>query len=139
MTERKEREEIMKKAGVCARRVASQREMIEKTLAKEPMTIVDLAKRLGLSNDTIRNRIGELVADGRRVRVVGWNVLETTMVRVWGPGPGRDEPRPVRVRVDGVKRNRKAAGGARLPVSVPVVRFRREGMDEWLFRIRELR
>ena len=129
----------MKKAGVCARRVASQREMIEKTLAKEPMTIVDLAKRLGLSNDTIRNRIGELVADGRRVRVVGWNVLETTMVRVWGPGPGRDEPRPVRVRVDGVKRNRKAASGARLPVSVPVVRFRREGMDEWLFRIRELR
>ena len=129
----------MKKAGVCARRVASQREMIEKTLAKEPMTIVDLAKRLGLSNDTIRNRIGELVADGRRVRVVGWNVLETTMVRVWGPGPGRDEPRPVRVRVDGVKRNRKAAGGARLPVSVPVVRFRREGMDEWLFRNRELR
>ena len=123
----------MKKAGVCARRVASQREMIEKTLVKEPMTIVDLAKRLGLSNDTIRNRIGELVADGRRVRVVGWNVLETTMGRVW------DEPRPVRVRVDGVKRNRKAAGGARLPVSVPVVRFRREGMDEWLFRIRELR
>ena len=54
----------MKKAGVCARRVASQREMIEKTLAKEPMTIVDLAKRLGLSNDTIRKP--DRRAGGRR-------------------------------------------------------------------------
>lgn len=131
-------EKIMAKPMKCAERVARQKEMIEKTLVKEPMTIAGLASTLSLSVDTIRNRLNEMRVERRPIRVVDWEVLETAMVRVWGCSYGRDEPRPVRVRVEGVKR---ASGRerVRLPGVVLPVRFRREGMDEWLFRIRELR
>lgn len=128
----------MTKSGKCARRVARQKETIERTLARQPMTIADLAGELSLSVDTIRNRINEMMVERRPIRVADWRVLETSMVRVWGIGSGRDEPRPVRVRVEGMKRRAKEAGRTRLPEAVPAVRFRREGMDEWLFRIREI-
>ncbi|EEO27836.1 hypothetical protein [Oxalobacter paraformigenes] len=129
----------MTKSGKCMRRKESQKAMIEKTLAGEPMTIAGLARALSLSHDTIRNRINEMVVEGRPIRVADWMVLETTMVRVWGYGSGRDEPRPVRVRVEGVKRSGSESARFRQHGAVSPVRFRREGMDEWLFRIRELR
>ena len=62
MTERKEKEEIMKKAGVCARRVASQREMIEKTEMRNNVKELrkqanlrqeDMARLLGVTRQTI--------------------------------------------------------------------------------------
>ena len=132
-------EKIMAKPMKCAERVARQKEMIEKTLAKEPMTIAGLASALSLSVDTIRNRLNEMRVERRPIRVVDWEVLETAMVRVWGCSYGRDAPRPVRVRVEGVRRESKERDRVRLPGAVLPVRFRREGMDEWLFRIRELR
>ena len=129
----------MTKSGKCMRRKESQKEMIEKTLAREPMTIAGLAHALSLSHDTIRNRINEMVVERRPIRVADWMVLETAMVRVWGYGSGRNEPRPVRVRVEGVKRIKSEAARFRQPGAASPVRFRREGMDDWLFRIRELR
>ena len=107
------------------------------------MTISELAAELKLSSDTIRNRINEMQVNGRGVRVAGWHVLDTTMVRVWGMGTEPDEPKPVRVRVAAIRKRRKDEGEhQRISVpdrAPPVVRFRREGMDEWLFRIQELR
>lgn len=129
----------MTKSGKCMRRKESQKAMIEKTLAGEPMTIAGLARALSLSHDTIRNRINEMVVEGRPIRVADWMVLETTMVRVWGYGSGRDEPRPVPGARRGGEAKRERVGRFRQHGAVSPVRFRREGMDEWLFRIRELR
>ncbi|ARQ79279.1 hypothetical protein BRW84_07445 [Oxalobacter formigenes OXCC13] len=123
--------------------IHEQKDRIEAALARCQMTISDLASELGLSNDTIRNRINEMVIEGRGVRVAGWRVLDTTMVRIWGVGFERDEPKPVRVRVTAIRKRRKAESEhhrALTPAIGPAaVRFRREGMDEWLFRIQELR
>lgn len=127
------------KTGKGARLIREQKERIEASLARCQMTINELAAELNLSTDTIRNRINEMVVDGRPVRVAGWRVLDTTMVRIWGVGSERDEPKPVRVRVAAIRKRRKVeCPHPRVPVSQKV-RFRREGMDEWLFRIRELR
>lgn len=128
----------MTKSGKCSERIERQKGLIEKTLAEKPMTIAALAGVLSLSSDTVRNRINEMIAERRPVRVADWVVLETTMVRVWGYGTERNEPRPVRVRVEGTKRSSGETGRKHRTEAVPPVRFRREGMDEWLFRIREL-
>ena len=137
------RQSQMVKTGKCSRLIHEQKDRIEAALGRCQMTISELASELGLSNDTIRNRINEMLIDGRGVRVAGWHVLDTTMVRIWGIGFERDEPKPVRVRVSAIRKRRKAECEHRRALA-PVagtapVRFRREGMDEWLFRIRELR
>ena len=137
------RQSQLAKTGKCSRLIHEQKDRIEAALARCQMTISDLASELGLSNDTIRNRINEMVIEGRGVRVAGWRVLDTTMVRIWGVGFERDEPKPVRVRVTAIRKCRKAESEhhrALTPAIGPAaVRFRREGMDEWLFRIQELR
>ena len=137
------RQSQLAKTGKCFRLIHEQKDRIEAALARCQMTISDLASELGLSNDTIRNRINEMVIEGRGVRVAGWRVLDTTMVRIWGVGFERDEPKPVRVRVTAIRKRRKAESEhhrALTPAIGPAaVRFRREGMDEWLFRIQELR
>ncbi|ARQ46345.1 hypothetical protein BRW83_1604 [Oxalobacter formigenes] len=137
------RQSQLAKTGKCSRLIHEQKDRIEAALARCQMTISDLASELGLSNDTIRNRINEMVIEGRGVRVAGWRVLDTTMVRIWGVGFERDEPKPVRVRVTAIRKRRKAESEhhrALTPAIGPAaVRFRREGMDEWLFRIQELR
>ena len=137
------RQSQLAKTGKCSRLIHEQKDRIEASLARCQMTISDLASELGLSNDTIRNRINEMVIEGRGVRVAGWRVLDTTMVRIWGVGFERDEPKPVRVRVTAIRKRRKAESEhhrALTPAIGPAaVRFRREGMDEWLFRIQELR
>lgn len=125
--------------GKCSRLIGEQKDRIEKTLARRRMTIGELASELNLSSDTIRNRINEMIVDGRPVRVAGWHVLDTTMVRIWGYGTERDEPKPVRVRVAAIRKRRKAEDKHQRTPAIPTVHFRREGMDEWLFRIRELR
>lgn len=133
----------MVKSGKCSRLINEQKERILAALERCQMTISELAAELNLSNDTIRNRINEMLIDGRGIRVAGWHVLDTTMVRIWGTGFEEDEPKPVRVRVAAIRKRRKAEG-LHQRISVPEmgtapVRFRREGMDEWLFRIQELR
>ena len=137
------RQSQLAKTGKCSRLIHEQKDRIDAALARCQMTISDLASELGLSNDTIRNRINEMVIEGRGVRVAGWRVLDTTMVRIWGVGFERDEPKPVRVRVTAIRKRRKAESEhhrALTPAIGPAaVRFRREGMDEWLFRIQELR
>ena len=137
------RQSQLAKTGKCSRLIHEQKDRIEAALARCQMTISDLASELGLSNDTIRNRINEMVIEGRGVRVAGWRVLDTTMERIWGVGFERDEPKPVRVRVTAIRKRRKAESEhhrALTPAIGPAaVRFRREGMDEWLFRIQELR
>ena len=137
------RQSQLAKTGKCSRLIHEQKDRIEAALARCQMTISDLASELGLSNDPIRNRINEMVIEGRGVRVAGWRVLDTTMVRIWGVGFERDEPKPVRVRVTAIRKRRKAESEhhrALTPAIGPAaVRFRREGMDEWLFRIQELR
>ena len=133
----------MVKSGKCSRLINEQKERILATLERCQMTISELAAELNLSNDTIRNRINEMMIDGRGIRVAGWHVLDTTMVRIWGTGFEEDEPKPVRVRVAAIRKRRKAEGlHQRISVAdtgTAPVRFRREGMDEWLFRIQELR
>ena len=118
------RQSQLAKTGKCSRLIHEQKDRIEAALARCQMTISDLASELGLSNDTIRNRINEMVIEGRGVRVAGWRVLE-------------------RVRVTAIRKRRKAESEhhrALTPAIGPAaVRFRREGMDEWLFRIQELR
>ena len=137
------RQSQLAKTGKCSRLIHEQKDRIEAALARCQMTISDLASELGLSNDTIRNRINEMVIEGCGVDVAGWRVLDTTMVRIWGVGFERDEPKPVRVRVSAIRKRRKAESEHHRALSPAVgtafVRFRREGMDEWLFRIQELR
>lgn len=137
------RQSPMTRSGKCSRLIHEQKDRIEAAITRCPMTISELAAELKLSSDTIRNRINEMQVDGRGVRVAGWHVLDTTMVRVWGMGAEPDEPKPVRVRVAAIRKRRKDEGEhQRISVpdrAPPVVRFRREGMDEWLFRIQELR
>ncbi len=133
----------MVKTGKCSRLIHEQKDRIEAALSHCQMTISELAFELGLSNDTIRNRINEMVIERRGVRVAGWHVLDTTMVRIWGIGFERDEPKPVRGRVSAIRKRRRqdsAHHRALAPeIGTAPVRFRREGMDEWLFRIQELR
>lgn len=88
----------MVKTGKCSRLIHEQKDRIEAALSHCQMTISELAFELGLSNDTIRNRINEMVIEGRGVRVAGWHVLDTTMVRIWGIGFER------------MNRNRSGAG-----------------------------
>ena len=85
------RQSQLAKTGKCSRLIHEQKDRIEAALARCQMTISDLASELGLSNDTIRNRINEMVIEGRGVRVAGWRVLDTTMVRIWGVGFERVE------------------------------------------------
>lgn len=127
------------RVGKCALLMSEQKDKIESALASCQMTITEMAKKLDLSNDTIRNRINEMMIEGRPIRVAGWKVLDTTMVRIWGCGTEQDEPKPVRVRVAAIRKRRREEGHhSRVPVE-SAVRFRREGMDEWLFRIQEMR
>ncbi len=143
LSRNEKRQSQMAKTGKCSRLIHEQKDRIEAALARCQMTISELAFELGLSNDTIRNRINEMVIDGRGVRVAGWHVLDTTMVRIWGVGFEQDEPKPVRGRVSAIRKRRKAESEHHRALSPAVgtafVRFRREGMDEWLFRIQELR
>ena len=143
LSRNEKRQSQMAKTGKCSRLIHEQKDRIEAALARCQMTISELASELGLSNDTIRNRINEMVIDGRGVRVAGWHVLDTTMVRIWGIGFEQDEPKPVRGRVSAIRKRRKAESEHHRALSPAVgtasVRFRREGMDEWLFRIQELR
>lgn len=129
--------------GVCARRVARQLAAIEEALGERPMTVAELAPVLGVSPDTVRGRIRMLVDAGRPVRVVDWRVLPTAMVRVWGVGTGRAAPRPARpprpVQACGCAKGGRPAGGTGVFVGGRPVCFRRDGLDEWLFRIRGLR
>lgn len=119
--------------GEISPRMAAQRQLIERWLKERPMTVLELAPLLGVSHDTVRNRIRELREARRPVRIVDWQVLETTMVRVWGIGQEADAPRPVRVQVTG--RRRQPVARVKAPAAV---RFRREALDEWLFRVRGL-
>ena len=128
--------------GVCALREARQLAAIEEALAKRPMTVAELAPVLGVSPDTVRSRIRTLVASGRPVRVVDWRVLPTAMVRVWGVGAGRGVPRPARpprsACAGGCGQGVRPDGGSGVSVGDRPVCFRRDGLDEWLFRIRRL-
>lgn len=111
--------------------VDQQKKFIEKFLKSKPATIAELARELGVSDDTIRNRIKRMIGEGRPIRVVDWRVLDTTMARVFGYGTGPDAPRPVRVRIE-ESRPRLAVVEA-CPGKVV---FRREALDEWMFQIR---
>lgn len=127
------------RVGKCARLIGEQKDRIEAALFRQKMTITDMAESMKLSRDTIRNRLNEMIVEGRPIRVAGWKVLDTTMVRVWGVGTEGDEPKPVRVRVATARKRQKEAVPHREVNAPSTVRFRREGMDEWLFRIREMR
>lgn len=133
------RQSPMSRSGKSIQLIKEQKDRIEATLMHQQMTISDIAAALDLSNDTIRNRLNEMMMEGRPIRVSGWKVLDTTMVRIWGIGTEQDEPKPVRVRVAAIrKRRREEASYSPVPAT-STVHFRREGMDEWLFRIKELR
>ena len=110
--------------------VEQQKEFIEKFLKSRPATIAELAKELGVSDDTIRNRMKMMIEEGRPIRVVDWRVLNTAMARVFGYGTGPDAPRPVRVRIE---ESRPQLAVEACPGKVV---FRREALDEWMFRIR---
>ena len=111
--------------------VEQQKEFIEKFLESKPATIAELAKELGVSDDTIRNRIKRMVEEGRLIRVVDWRLSNTAMARVFGYGTGPDTPRPVRVRIEESKP--RLAVVKACPEKVV---FRREALDEWMFHIR---
>ena len=113
--------------------IVKQKKQILQALKGGGHTISELAEKLSVSGDTIRNRINEMVAEQCQIRVAGWKVLETTMVRVWGYGEGRDEPRPIRIKIS-KPRPRLAVGV--MECSPQDVKYRREEMDEWLFRAR---
>ena len=129
--------------GACALREARQLAAIEAALGKRPMTVAELAPVIGVSPDTVRSRIRTLVDSGRPVRVVDWRVLPTAMVRVWGVGAGRAAPRPARPQrsgdAGGCAGKGRRDGGSGVSVGERPVCFRRDGLDEWLFRIRGLR
>lgn len=114
-------------------RIVKQKKQILKVLKGGSHTISELAEKLSVSGDTIRNRINEMVAEQCPIRVAGWKVLETTMVRVWGYGEGQYEPRPIRIKIS-KPRPRLAVGV--MECSPQEVRYRRTEMDEWLFRAR---
>lgn len=129
---------VMTGMGVRARRVAAQKTGIGRMLRAEPMTAEDLAHRLSVSVDTVRNRLGEMRAEGCPVRIAGWRLCGTAMAKVWGMGADRDVPKPpfrilAAARTDGGKDKRACQG------KDGTVRFRHDGLDEWLFRIRGLR
>ena len=111
--------------------IKKQKQTIKSVLKKESKTLRELAFELRLSYHPIPNRINQMVIDGEPVRVAGWHVLETTMIRIWGYGTEPYEPRPVRVKIDKPR--------PRLSVEVmecrpQEVKYRRDEMDEWLFR-----
>lgn len=118
----------MKKDKRIQERVRMTQKQILSVLKSGNKTIAEL---LGVHRDTVRNRILELKA-AQKVRVADWIVLENTMTRVFGLGPERDVPRPVRCRLE----------KTRPQIPVPAlsrpnkVVFRREAFDEWMFRIK---
>lgn len=59
------RQSQMVKPGKCSRLIHEQKDGIEAALSRCQMTISELAFELGLSNDTIRNRINEMLVEGR--------------------------------------------------------------------------
>lgn len=113
--------------------IVKQKKQILQALKGGGHTVSELADMLCIHRDTIRNRINEMVIDNFPVRIADWKVLETTMVRVWGYGEGRDEPRPIRIKIS-KPRPRLAVGV--MECSPQEVRYRRTEMDEWLFRAR---
>ncbi len=120
------------------RRINGQKDMIEAALSRCQMTVSELAFELGLSDDTILKRINEMRREGRWVRIAGWRDRKTTYARIWGIGFERDEPKPVRVAVSAIRKHRKAESAHHRALAPETgtapVRFRREEMDEWLFR-----
>lgn len=113
--------------------VEKQRKTILTILKKENKTVTELAETMSLSYDTVRNRINEMLIERYPIRIAGWHILETTMVRIWGYGTGPNEPRPIKVQLRAPRR-RKAIpeNGCSRP------KFRREAIDDWLFRIKAL-
>ena len=113
-------------------KIEKQLQTIREILKKEDKTVAELAKMLGLSEDTVRKRLAELKAK-RKVRVADWIVRENTMVRIWGAGSLPDEPKPVRVRVDKPRPRRAVEVKECCHVNGA---YRREPWDEWMFRVK---
>lgn len=113
--------------------IVKQKKQILQALKGGCHTVSELADLLSIGEDTIRNRIKAMVIDGSPVRIANWKILETTLVRIWGYGHERDEPRPIRIKVS-ISRPRLAVGV--MECSPQEVRYRRTEMDEWLFRAR---
>lgn len=113
-------------------KIEEQLQRIRSILKKEDKTVAELAGMLGLSEDTVRNRLNFLKTK-RKVRIADWIVLKTTMVRIWGAGSLPDEPKPVRVRV-GKPRPRRAIDVKACDPGKIV--YRREPWDEWMFRVK---
>lgn len=122
-----------------------QKRLIMDCLHEAPLTVEVLAKRMLCSPDTIRKRLRELQEETRMVRVIGWDMKGTTLVRIWGVGakkrrmPVADSPSSARKKAMQRKRAAEASEKekphreARGQEAVP---YRLEAMDKWLFAIR---
>lgn len=121
-----------------------QKRLIMDCLHGSPMTVESLARRLLCSPDTVRKRLRELQEETGTVRVVGWDMKGTSLVRVWGVGVKRRGMPVVPPPSCGQKREmqqgraacalEKAASrgkGGERPVP-----YRLEAMDRWIFAIR---
>ena len=111
--------------------IVKQKKQILQALKNGGHTVSELADKFCIHTDTIRNRINEMVAEQYPIRVAGWRVLKTTMVRIWGYGTERDEPKPVRVVVSKPRPRRAVEVKSCRPQEV---KYHHEEMDEWLFR-----
>lgn len=63
--------------------------MILDLLDCSPLTVAALANETGLSNDTIRNRLKELKANGK-VHISGYVNRVYVFERIYSAGPGKD-------------------------------------------------
>lgn len=120
-----------------------QKRLIMDCLYEAPMTVEALARRMLCSPDTIRKRLRELQEETRMVRVIGWEMKGTALVRVWGVGakkrrvPVASPPSPAQRKAMQRKRREAAAEKpGRKAKGEKAVPYRLEAMDKWLFAIR---
>ncbi|WAW09735.1 hypothetical protein NB640_10965 [Oxalobacter vibrioformis] len=120
-----------------------QKRLIMDCLHEAPMTVAAMAKRLLCSPDTIRKRLRELQEETRMVRVIGWDMKGTALVRIWGVG-AKKRRMPMASLPSSAQR--KAMQGKRAVAATEkpgrktkrekAVPYRLEAMDKWLFAIR---
>lgn len=113
--------------------IVKQKKQILQALKGGCHTVSELADLLSIGEDTIRNRIKAMVIDGSPVRIANWKILETTLVRIWGYGHERDEPKPAGVKIND---HRKRIAVQVTECKPQEVKYRHTEMDEWLFRAR---
>ena len=120
-----------KKAKKYPKRIQDTQDRILMILQDGNKTAIELAEILGVDPGTARNRLRELTA-GRKVRIADWIVRKTTMAAQYGLGSGRDCPKPAWVHTN---KTRPRPVTVMKTCSEKVI-YRREPIDEWMFRIR---